>query len=395
MSAYPLTSSSWDDQEIAAIDRVVASRRFTMGAEVKAFETEFAELLGARFAVMVNSGSSANLLAIAGLVFHPDKLLQPGHEVVVPAVSWGTTYFPLHQLGLALRFVDVDRETLNVDLDLVEEAITPRTRAIFAVNLLGNPCDFDRLADICARHDLLLLEDNCESMGATYRGRNAGTFGICNTFSTYFSHHISTMEGGVVATDDERLYHVLISLRAHGWVRDQPPHSHLKGDLDPFKELFRFVLPGYNLRPLELQGATGRAQLTKLPRMIETRRNNAEIFLSGFSEIPDVTLQRETGESSWFGFALILQRRLAGRRSELVARLANAGIECRPIVAGNFLANPVIRHLNHSIGSTLHVAEDIDSNGLFLGNHHYPLAGEIEMAREIVAQVSEADKCHC
>jgi CDP-4-dehydro-6-deoxyglucose reductase, E1 len=387
MSGYPLTSSTWDEAEIAAIERVVASRRFTMGPEVKAFETAFAEQFGARYAVMVNSGSSANLLAIAGLVYHPDRLLRPGDEVIVPAVSWGTTYFPIHQLGLSMRFVDVDGETLNLDLDLLETAITPRTRAVFAVNLLGNPMDFTRLAEFCARHKLLFLEDNCESMGATFNGKQAGTFGVCNTFSTFFSHHISTMEGGVVTTDDERLYHVLLSLRAHGWVRDQPPHSHLKVDVDPFMQLFRFVLPGYNLRPTEIQGALGQPQLAKLPAMIESRRRNAEAFLAMFAGMPDIGLQREVGESSWFGFALLLRGQLAGRRAELVVRLTAAGVECRPIVAGNFVANSVVEHLDHSLGSALPVAEDIDTNGLFLGNHHYPLAREIEMARRIVGEL--------
>jgi CDP-6-deoxy-D-xylo-4-hexulose-3-dehydrase len=359
-----------------------------MGPEVRAFENAFAELFGTRHAVMVNSGSSANLLAIAALVYHPERLLKPGDEVIVPAVSWGTTYFPIHQLGLSMRFVDVDRDTLNLDLNLLEEAITPRTRAVFAVNLLGNPCDFDQLVEICTRNGLVLLEDNCESMGATYRGKQAGTFGVSNTFSTFFSHHISTMEGGVVATDDERLYHVLMSLRAHGWMRDQPSHSHLKADVDPFMQLFRFVLPGYNLRPLEMSGAIGQAQLAKLPAMIDARRQNADLFRSLFEGVADVRLQRETGRSSWFGFALLLQGRLAGRRSELVGRLTGADIECRPIVAGNFVANSVISHLDHSLGSRLAVAEDIDVNGLFLGNHHYPIAREMEMARDIVAALA-------
>jgi len=385
---YPLASDSWSEAELAALDRVIATRRFTMGEEVRKFEAQFAEQFGARHAVMVNSGSSANLVAIAGLVYHPDRLLKPGDQVIVPAVSWGTTYFPLHQLELEMRFVDVDRTTLNLDPQLVEAAITPRTRAIFAVNLLGNPCDFDALRDICRRHGLLLFEDNCESMGATFSGRSAGTFGMCGTFSTFFSHHIWTMEGGVVVTDDERLHHVMMSLRAHGWLREQPPHSHLNFVVDDFMRLFRFALPGYNVRPLEMEGAIGQEQLRKLPALVEARRRNADAFRAAFADLPDVVIQRETGESSWFGFSLILQGRLAGRRNQLVARLATAGIECRPIVAGNFTANPVIAHLRHSMGSALDVANDIDANGLFLGNHHYPLGSLIGEVREIVLELA-------
>lgn len=384
MTSYPLATSSWDSAEHEAMARVIASGRFSMGAEVKAFEAKFATMFGSRHAIMVNSGSSANLLAIAGLVYHPEKLLRPGDQVIVPAVSWSTTYFPLHQLGLEMRFLDIDRRTLNLDPDLLEAAITPRTRAVFAVSLLGNPCDFGRLQEICRRRGLLLIEDNCESMGATFQGRQAGSFGIAGTFSTFFSHHISTMEGGVVIADDERLYHTMISLRAHGWLRDQPANSHLTTDVDDFMRLFRFVLPGYNLRPLELEGAIGVAQLDKLPGMIRQRRENARTYMAAFGNIPGIATQTETGESSWFGFALVLEGKLAGRRMALVKRLTDAGVECRPIVAGNFAANPVLQHLRHSFGSPLPNAEHVDANGLFLGNHHYPLEHEIDLASGIV-----------
>jgi CDP-6-deoxy-D-xylo-4-hexulose-3-dehydrase len=213
---FPLATSSWDDAEHDAMQRVIASGRFTMGPLVAQFERDFAAQFGSAHAVMVNSGSSANLVAIAAAVLNPEIDLNPGDEVLVPAVSWATTYYPLHQYGLKLRFVDIDIDTLNMDLDLAEQAITERTKAVFAVNLLGNPNDFDRLQKLCDDHGLLLLEDNCESLGATFNGRAAGTFGAMGTFSTFYSHHIATMEGGVVLTDDERLYQMLVSLRAHG-----------------------------------------------------------------------------------------------------------------------------------------------------------------------------------
>ena len=265
---YPLASSTWNHREIEAIGSVLGSGRYTMGSRVKEFEEQFADHFGARHAVMVNSGSSANLLAVAAMRYRNDAL-QPGQEVIVPSVSWGTTYYPLHQYGLRLNFVDVDLDTLNMDLDAVEEAITSGTRAIFAVNLLGAPNDFNRLREICAKWDLILLEDNCESMGATYDGKYAGTFGICGTFSTFFSHHICTMEGGVILTDDEEVFQIITSLRAHGWTRELPADSfvHKKSD-DPFYETFRFVLPGYNVRPLEISAAAGLAQgaARRLPR---------------------------------------------------------------------------------------------------------------------------------
>ncbi|TBW37402.1 DegT/DnrJ/EryC1/StrS family aminotransferase [Siculibacillus lacustris] len=381
---YPLASTTWDDEEAAALERVIASGRYTMGPEVQAFEADFAAHFGSRHAVMVNSGSSANLLAIAAVMYHPDLGLEPGDEVIVPTVSWSTTFYPLHQNRLVMRFVDVDRATLNLDLDLVEAAITPRTRAIFAVNLLGNPCDFARLRKIAAEHSLLLFEDNCESMGATFEGRAAGTFGLFGTFSTFYSHHICTMEGGVVVTDDEKLYHTMLSLRAHGWLREQPAHSHLATDVDDFAGLFRFVLPGFNFRPLEMEGALGRSQLRKLPELVRHRRANAQVFTRAFGDIPGIRLQQETGESSWFGFALILEGPLSGQRRALVEVLRAAGVECRPIVAGNFLANPVMRHLDHSVAGPVPVAEAIDVDGLFIGNHHHPVGDDLERIAEVV-----------
>lgn len=384
--SYPLATETWDDAELNAIDRVVKSRRFTMGPEVRAFEEKFARQFGSKYAVMVNSGSSANLLAIAALVYHPDKLLQAGDEVLVPAVSWSTTYYPVTQLGLKLRFVDIDASTLNIDLDKLEAAITPTTRAVFAVNLLGNPCDFARLKAICSKHDLLLVEDNCESMGATFEGKEAGTFGLMGTYSTFFSHHIATMEGGVIVTDSEVLYHTLLSLRAHGWVREQPAHSHLQVDADDFTKLFRFVLPGYNLRPIEMEGAIGQQQLDKLPALVEARRHNAVTFQQLFGNIEGIRIQAETGNSSWFGFALILEGPLAGQRAGLVSQLRAAGVECRPIVAGNFLNNPVIAHLPHSIGSDIVAAEEIDKNGLFLGNHHYDITLQLTQTADLVRE---------
>jgi CDP-6-deoxy-D-xylo-4-hexulose-3-dehydrase len=388
--AYPLASDTWDQAEYDAAQAVLKSGRFTMGERVKAFEADFAKLFGSKYAVMVNSGSSANLVTIAAAFYMPDSPLKAGDEVLVPAVSWSTTYYPIHQLGLTLSFVDIDPLTLNLDLAKLEASITPRTKAVFAVNLLGNPNHFDALRAICAKHNLLLLEDNCESMGATFGGKQAGTFGLAGTFSTFYSHHIATMEGGVVVTDDKNFYHALVSLRAHGWTRDQPEDSPFYLNEDPFINLFRFVLPGYNLRPLEIEAAVGVEQLKKLPGFIVERRKNARIFMDAFADYPWARLQREIGESSWFGFSLVLQGKLQGRRKEVVAMLRKAGVECRPIVTGNFLRNPVIKHLNHVVRQEITAADEIDRDGLFIGNHHYSLADRIAFVRGLFEGLEKA-----
>ncbi|MCO6361663.1 DegT/DnrJ/EryC1/StrS aminotransferase family protein [Paracoccus sp. 08] len=386
---YPLATSSWDNNELQAIQRVIASDQYSMGNEVKLFETQFAAWVGSKFAVMANSGSSANLLMTAALRYtkNSNYRLEIGDEIIVPAVSWSTTYYPLHQYGLRLRFVDIDLETLNYDLDALHGAITEHTKAIICVNLLGNPNDFAVIKDIASKHDLVIIEDNCESMGATFEGRQAGTHGLLGTFSTFFSHHISTMEGGVVVTDDEELYHILLALRAHGWTRNLPDHNLLTGQksADPFEESFRFVLPGYNLRPLEMSGAIGQEQLKKLPSLIAGRRENAKKWQAALGDHPVFTIQKEIGDSSWFGFSLIIRNGVDATRSEVLTRLSNLGFETRPIVSGNFTKNPVLQLMDYSIHQSMKNAEILDRNGFFIGNHHYDLTESINVMSEFTA----------
>ena len=374
--SLPLATSTWDHEEYDAIQRVIESDRFSMGPEVEKFEKQFASFFGAKYALMSNSGSSANLLAVAGMIYSKGIDLKPGDEVLVPAVSWSTTYFPVHQYGLTMRFVDINEETLNIDLDAVEAAITEKTKLIFAVNLLGNSVDYHRLLEIAEKNNLYVIEDNCESLGATIDGKQAGTFGLAGTFSCFFSHHISTMEGGVTVTDDEELYHVMLSLRAHGWTRNLPQENHVvEKSNDPFMESFRFVLPGYNLRPLEMSGAIGQAQLRKVDEIISGRRKNAVTFQNVMKEVPEIMIQREIGESSWFGFSIVLPDWC--KRAPVLDALREAGIETRPIVAGNFTLNPVIEHLDHSIHGPLDAANKIHEQGFFVGNHHYDITQQL------------------
>lgn len=372
---YPLASSTWGTEEKEAMYRVIESGQFSMGAEVAAFEQQFSHYIGSKHCVMVNSGSSANLLMVASLFYRKENPLKRGDEVIVPAVSWSTTYFPLYQYGLKIKFVDIDLETLNYDLDALEAALSSDTRMIMAVNLLGNPNDFDRIRQIIDGREIILLEDNCEAMGATFKGKMAGTFGLMGSFSTFFSHHISTMEGGMIVTDDEELYHIILSLRAHGWTRNLPKYNHVCGEKsdDPFEESFRFVLPGYNVRPLELEGAIGIEQLKKLPGFIEQRSKNAKFFQEAMKDHPDLMIQKEIGESSWFGFSLIIRPGSRLTRQSLIAQLTENGYECRPIVAGNFAKNEAMKYFISEVHDSLKNAEHLDQHGLFIGNHHYPI----------------------
>jgi len=374
---FPLATTSWGQEEADAMQRVIASGMFTMGANVQAFERDFAQYIGSRYCVMVNSGSSANLLMVAALFYtkNPALQLKRGDEVIVPAVSWSTTYYPLYQYGLKIKFVDIDLHTLNYDLEQLEQAVTDKTCAIMTVNLLGNPNDFNRIQQIIGKRDIVLIEDNCEAMGAKYDGRMAGVFGLMGSFSSFFSHHISTMEGGLIVTNDEELHQILLSLRAHGWTRNLPKHNLVCGEKsdDPFEESFRFVLPGYNVRPLEMEGALGIEQLKRLPQMVEERRNNGKLLQAALNDHPDILIQREIGESSWFGFSLVIRPGSKLTRTALVAKLNELGFECRPIVAGNFAKNEVVKYFDSEVHGTLLNADHIDRNGLFVGNHHFPI----------------------
>jgi CDP-6-deoxy-D-xylo-4-hexulose-3-dehydrase len=375
--SYQLASTTWDNEEIDSAIEVIKSKNTTMGVHVSEFEKEFAQKFGSRFAVMSNSGSSANLLAIAAMI-ESGMFESEDKTVIVPAVSWSTTYFPFHQYGFKLRFADIDLKTLNYDLSHLEK-ITREEKidAICAVNLLGNTNDFNSLKKIAG--NIPIFEDNCESMGANFDGKQAGTHGLLGSFSTFFSHHMCTMEGGVTVTDDEKLYQFMLAIRAHGWTRNLPDQNFVTGvkSQDKFEESFKFVVPGYNLRPLEVEAAIGKIQLRKLNKFVLERRKNAEYFKRIIAEKYNdrIIFQEEIGESSWFGFSMIFEN--PELRKKMITEFESDKIDCRPIVAGNFCRQPVIKKMNCKFDK-LENADIVHDRGLFVGNHHFDLEHEIQ-----------------
>ena len=368
---YPLATSSWGTEEIDAINDVVASGRFTMGEKVATFEKEFAEYFGSKHAVMVNSGSTANLLMVALLKWRHNLTRFEGANIIVPAVGWSTTYFPLTQNGFRVNFVDVDPETFNIDINKIEAAINNHTVAIMPVNLCGNPSNFTEIKRICAKNQLLLLEDNCESMGGKWDNRSLGTLGFAGSHSFFFSHHLQTMEGGMICTPNEGDYHYLKSLRAHGWCRELPDDSEIYTKTGSFfKDSFTFVTPGYSVRPLEMSGAIGSVQLKKWPKLLEGRLDNMRYFKELFEDVPWLRMQQEKhGDSTWFSFGCVLQGVLKGRRDEVIQAFEQGGIEARPLASGNFLNQPVIKMMPHYNHGNYEGAQDIDENGFWVGNH--------------------------
>lgn len=385
MTKYGLASSTWDEKELNAIQSTINRDMYTMGESVKQFEKNFSKFLNTKYCVMTSSGSTANLLVVAALFYTKNPRLKRGDEVIVPAVSWSTTYFPLQQYGLKLKFVDIDLDTLNYDLKALEKAVSDSTKMIMIVNLLGNPNDFDRINAIIEGKDIFLIEDNCESMGATFNGQQAGTFGLMGTFSTFFSHHMATMEGGFITTNDEELYHILLSIRAHGWTRNLPKKNKISNKSDDwFKESFRFVLPGYNVRPLEMSGAIGIEQLKKLPSFLINRRKNAKLFVQLFENHPDFIIQKELSQSSWFGFSLIIRPESNKKRKDIVNKLTEAEIECRPIVTGDFTQNEVMKYFEYEIHDDLKNAKYLHNNGFFVGNQQVIIEEEIKYLYKIL-----------
>lgn len=385
---FPLSFSSWGKEETNALQEVIESGQFTMGPRVAKFEKEFAAFFGRKFAVMVNSGSSANLILIAALTFKKNHPLQAGDEVLVPAVAWATSYAPLKQYGLNIKVVDVDRNTLNIDIEQLRSAITSKTKLIVGISILGNPAPLDEIEKIAKEHNILFIEDNCESLGASLHGKFTGNFGLAATASFFYAHHISTMEGGMILTDDEELNDLCRALRAHGWTRDiSQENSLVKKSNDQFAEAYRFLLPGYNVRPLEFSGATGSAQLKKLDGMIKARRENADCFRQLMAPDNRYILQRENGQSSWYSFTILVHPEAGVSRKQVLENLRAAGIEFRLITGGNIMRHEYATLLQATSFGKLPNANFIHDYGFFIGNAPFPIFDKLKYVSEALKNI--------
>jgi CDP-4-dehydro-6-deoxyglucose reductase, E1 len=357
---------------IAAVD-VLLSTRVTMGPKVRAFEREFANAFKFAHGITNNSGSSANLLAIAALSNVATRnRLQPGDEVIVPALCWSTTVWPLIQHGLVPVIVDIDPVTFNIDPSEIERAIGPKTRAIMLVHVYGNACDMNSISDICQRRNLILIEDCCEALGASYNGIPVGKFGAIGTFSFYFSHHMTTLEGGICVTESFELAEMLRILRAHGWVRElQEPGSYYEKFPDIDKR-FLFINQGYNLRLTELQAAFGSVQMPKLAAFVDARRDNSaawQIDLGRWTSFFDFQKEPLNARSSCFGFPLVLKDDSPFEVSEITTFLNKANIETRPIICGNIAAQPGMKLYEHRVVGDLKYSNRVMKRGFSFGNH--------------------------
>lgn len=384
---YPLAEDSWGSSEIKKlINHLNSKQKLTYGKNVKKFEDKFSKYIGTKYSVMVNSGGSANLLSVLSLFFLKKNPLKASDEVIVPAVSWSTTYSPLSILGLKVKFVDIDLHTLNYNLNELEKNLSKGTKLIIIVNLLGNPNEFDRIIKLTKKLKIkpFIIEDNCESLGAKFNNKKTGSFGAISANSFFFSHHISTIEGGMLSTNNYEIYNLLLSLRSHGWTRELKKNNPLiKKNKDKFKENFNFILPGLNLRPTELNAISGLEQLKKINKFIKNRRKNYKVFKKCFENNKHLIIQKEIGISSWFGFSLIIKNKKI-KRDNLVKFLSKNRIETRPIVGGNITKNKMIKYfqVKNSKNKIFENAEYIDKNGFFVGNSHKNLEKQIIYLKE-------------
>lgn len=393
-TTIPLVVPAFDYGEIMeAIDSLLA-KNVTMGKKVKEFERLFSEYLGAKNSVMVNSGSSANLVALSIL---SNKLTKgrvlPGDEIITPAVTWATTIYPIENINAVSVLVDVDVETFNIDIESARKAITPKTKAIMPVHLLGNPCDIKAIMEIAEENDLFVIEDSCEAHGAEVGGKKVGTFGDMGTFSFFLSHHITTVEGGMVVTNNDDYYEMAKAMRAFGWIRDQTDKEMIAQKHSSIDNRFLFTNLGFNLRPMEVQGAFGIHQLPKLDKFIEIRRGNAAYWNKRFDEYSNYIMtqnERRGTRHVWFSYPITIREGAPFTVKDMVSYLRDKKIETRPIMAGNIKEQPVIDLINHRVSGGLKNSRTIMRNSFFFGNHQNIGPAEREYVADCVTEFIES-----
>lgn len=358
----PVSGKVYDGEDMATVMEAVLDFWLTTGRFAQAFEKSFSEFLGVRHALLCNSGSSANLLALACLTSPKlkERRLQPGDEVITLASGFPTTVNPIIQHQMIPVFVDVKIPTYNVDVAQLEDALSLKTRAVFLPHTLGNPFDVDAVAAFCRKHDLWLIEDSCDALGAAYRDRLVGSFGDIATFSFYPAHHITMGEGGAVVTNSGELKKLIESFR--DWGRDcwcETGHNDTCkrrfeqqfGDL-PFGYDHKYVYShlGYNLKLTDFQAALGVSQLKKLPRFIESRRQNFKILYEGLKNLEEFFILPEPTPNSqpcWFGFPIAVRPGAPFTRRELIRHLDQAKIDTRLLFGGNLTRQPAFRDMPH------------------------------------------------
>ena len=387
-----LAEATNDEEDLLALaDWISGFPRLTQGEKTKEYERGWSNYLGSQHSVSVNSGSSANLLMLYTLIASGE--LEPGDAVVVPALSWATDLAPVMQLGLEPILCDCNLSDFSLDLEHLDTILLDgvivtkngineriRPKAIILVPVLGFVPDMDRITKLCDKHKVIILEDCCESLGSEYKGQKLGTFGVMSTFSTFFGHHISTIEGGMVCTDNPEYDRILRSIRAHGWGRDwteqQQAEAQEEWGVSEFDARFTFYNAGFNCRSTDLQAFLGLRQIQKLPAIVSKRHENYNKYL----HLLDRGSDPENVYNSNFAFPVVTQA-----REQLIADFAAAGVECRPLICGSLGEQPF--YIKKYGKQELPNASLIKKYGMYVPNHHLLSDAEIEKIAGIIRNV--------
>ena len=341
---YPLLSNAFNKKDIDLGVKVLKSKYITMSKHTTKFEKYFAKKMNCKFALMVNSGSSANLLAVSTIINPLRKnKLKAGDEVLIPAVCWSTSLWPLVQNNLKPVFVDVNLDDFNISIEDLKKKITKKTKAIMCVHILGTSSNMVEILKIAKKKNLEVIEDTCESLGAKYSNKFLGNYGNFGTYSFYYSHQITSGEGGMIVCKSKEDYEILKMLRSHGWSRDTSYHKKYTSKYKNLDERFLFVNSGYNLRPTDIQATIAHNQFKRLKTFMKNRDENRNKIISKLKKNKKWNNQfkfvptRIKVTPSWFGLPLIINEKYLYKKKTFIKYLSKVGIENRPILSGNFV----------------------------------------------------------
>jgi CDP-6-deoxy-D-xylo-4-hexulose-3-dehydrase len=377
----PYSGRVYDHQEVQAAVKASLDFWLTLGPEGEAFEKALARYLGLKHAVLVNSGSSANLVAFMTLTSPTlERPIVPGDEVITVAASFPTTVNPSIQAGCVPVFVDVNPDTANIDVSMLEPALSDRTRAVMIAHTLGNPFDVDAVTAFCKKHDLFLVEDNCDALGSTYKGKKTGTFGTLATSSFYPPHHITMGEGGAIYTQSARYRTIIESIRDWGrdcWCASGKDNTCGKRFAWEWESLPRgydhkyvYSHIGYNLKPTDIQAAIGRVQLRRIDEFAAARKRNWKRLRELLAPVEDewrFTEPTPGSDPSWFGFLMTMRRPDHEELTRICRYLDERKIGHRRLFGGNILRQPAYKNIRHRVVGSLQHADDFMNGGLFLG----------------------------
>jgi len=369
----PLSIPTYSKEEAFESIQSLLSTYVTYGSKVNEFEKLWSKYSDIKHSTLVTSGSTANSLALSVLTDKSlKKRINPGDEVITPALTFATTVYPILDINAVPVLVDIDLKTLNIDENLIEKAITKKTKAIMPVHLLGNPCKIDKIKKIARKHNLYLIEDTADSSGAEYKGKKLGSWGDFSTFSFFFTHIMSTIEGGMISTNNPILAELAKSKRSFGWIRDLKNKKKYEIKYKNIDPRFLFISRGFNFKPTEIQGAFGIHQIKKLDKFVDIRRKNANYWSSKLSKYKKYFLiikEQPNTKSAWYGYPIIVQRNAPFKKSEMIKFLNERGVQTRPILSGNIAQQPVAKTFRYK-KTRLKNAEFVNDNSFWIGNHH-------------------------